>query len=514
VIEVSKSANGQVLLNNLFQQTNLRTSFGIIMLALVNGQPRVLNLKGLLHHYLEHRKDVVIRRTKFDLDKAEKRAHILEGLRIAVDNLDKVIKTIRASKSTDEAKAALIKLFDLSPVQAQAILEMQLRQLTNLEIKKIEDEYKELLKTIEILKGILGSEKKLWQVIKDELTEIKTKFADPRRSEIIGKAEDMKIEDLIEDEQSVITLSHAGYIKRLPMDTYHKQRRGGKGVAGATMREEDFIERMYTASTHDFLLIFTSFGKVHWLKVYEIPEASRYAKGTALANVLKLGEGEKISAVLPVKEFNEKLAVLMATEQGLIKNTALSAFDKPRAGGIIAITLGKGDKLVSAFITDGKQEVLLATRQGKSIRFHEKQVREVGRAGKGVKGIRLSKNDAVIGMETVKEGKSLLTATEKGFGKRTKLNAYRRQGRGGKGILNIKTTAKNGLAVSIAAVGDEDEIIAMTKEGKVIRQRVKEIKATGRLAQGVRLIKMDESDRLVAVVNVPKEVESDAEEKE
>ena len=280
------------------------------------------------------------------------------------------------------------------------------------------------------------------------------------------------------------------------------------------MREEDFIERMYTASTHDYLLIFTNFGKVHWLKVYEIPEASRYAKGTALANVLKLGEGEKISAVLPVKEFNDKHSILLATEQGLIKNTSLSAFDKPRAGGIIAITLGKGDKLVSAFITDGKQDILLATKQGKSIRFPEKQVREVGRAGKGVRGIRLGKNDMVIGMEVVKDGKSLLTATEKGFGKRTKLNAYRRQGRGGKGILSIKTTVKNGLAVSIAAVGDEDEIIVMTKEGKVIRQRVKEIKTTGRLAQGVRLIKMGDDDRLVAVVNVPKveEVEEEAKE--
>ncbi|HVZ80041.1 MAG TPA: DNA gyrase subunit A [bacterium] len=511
VIEVSKNANGQVLLNNLFQQTNLRTSFGIIMLALVNGQPRVLNLKGLLHHYLEHRKDVVIRRTKFDLDKAEKRAHILEGLRIAVDNLDKVIKTIRASKSTEEAKASLIKLFDLSPVQAQAILEMQLRQLTNLEIKKIEDEYKELLKTIEILKGILGSEKKLWQVIKDELAEIKAKFADPRRSEIIGKAQDMKIEDLIEDEQVVITLSHAGYIKRLPIDTYHKQKRGGKGVAGATMREEDFIERMYMASTHDYLLIFTSFGKVHWLKVYEIPEASRYAKGTALANVLKLGEGEAISAVLSVKEFNEKSAVLMATEQGLIKNTPLSAFDKPRAGGIIAITLGKGDKLVSAEITDGKQDIFLATRQGMSIRFQEKQVREVGRTGKGVRGCRLGKNDSVIGMVVVEDGKTLLTSTEKGYGKRTQMKQYRRQGRGGKGILNIKTTSKNGLAVGIAVVGDGDEIIVMTKEGKVIRQRVREIKTTGRLAQGVRLIKMSDSDRLVAVVNVPKEEEGNGE---
>jgi DNA gyrase subunit A len=422
-----------------------------------------------------------------------------------VDNLDKVIKTIRSSKNADDAKASLVKNFDLSPIQAQAILEMQLRQLTNLEIKKIEEEYKEIIKTIEVLKGILSSERKLWQVIKDELIQIKVKYADARRTEIIGKAEDIKIEDLIEDEQVVITLSHAGYIKRLPVDTYQKQRRGGKGVAGATMREEDFIKRMYTASTHDYLLIFTNFGKVHWLKVYEIPEASRYAKGTALANVLKLGENEEISAVLSVVEFNEKFSVLMATAQGLIKNTSLTAFDKPRAGGIIAITLGKGDTLVSAEITDGKQDIFLATRQGKSIRFAEKQVREVGRTGKGVRGIRLGKNDLVIGMEVVREGKALLTATQRGFGKRTPLKAYRRQGRGGKGILNIKTTAKNGLAVSITTVGDDDEIIVITASGKVIRQRVKEIKTTGRLAQGVRLIRMEEDDRLVSVINVPKD---------
>jgi DNA gyrase subunit A len=505
VIEVSKNFNAQVVLNNLLTHTSLRTSFGIIMLALVNGQPRVLNLKGLLFHYLEHRKEVVIRRTKFDLDKAEKRAHILEGLRIAVDNLDKIIKTIRASKNTEEAKNALIAGFKLSAIQAQAILEMQLRQLTNLEIKKIEEEYLEIIKTIERLKGILASEKKLWLVIKEELIDIRTRFGDARRTEIIGKAEDIKVEDLIEDEQVVITLSHAGYIKRLPADSYQKQRRGGKGVAGATVREEDFIERMYTASTHDYLLGFTNFGKVHWIKVYEIPESSRTAKGTALANILKLDEHEKISAVLPVKEFTEKLSVMMGTANGLIKKTLLTAFDKPRAGGIIAITLDKGDSLVSAHITDGKQDLFIATKQGKSIRFQEKQVREVGRAGKGVRGIKLGKGDLVIGMEIVRDSKSLLTSTEKGFGKRTKLSAYRRQGRGGKGILNIKTTSKNGLAVSIVVVGDEDEIIAMTASGKVIRQRVKEIKGTGRLAQGVRLIKMSDDDRLVSVVNVPEE---------
>jgi DNA gyrase subunit A len=507
VIEIGRNANAQVVLNNLLNQTNLRTSFGVIMLALVNGQPRVLNLKGILHHYLLHRKEVVIRRTKFDLEKAEKRAHILEGLRIAVDNLDKVIKIIRASKSTEEAKKALIEKFDLSELQAQAILEMQLRQLTGFEIKKIEEEYVQLLKTIEVLKGILSSEKKLWQVIRDELLQIKEKYADKRRTEIIGAQQDLKVEDLIADENMVITISHAGYIKRLPVDTYQKQRRGGKGVTGASHREEDFIRNLYTASTHDFLLLFTNVGKVHWLKVYEVPEASRYAKGAALAGLLKIAEHETISAVLPVKEFDPKRWVVMCTAAGLVKKTSLEHFDKPRAGGILAITLDKNDALVSADITDGKQDLLLATRQGKSIRFHEKQVREVGRAGKGVRGMRLGKGDAVVGMERVEDARSLLTATERGFGKRTKLAAYRRQSRGGKGILNIKTTAKNGQVVSVVSVLDTDEIIAITASGKVIRQRVKEIKPTGRLAQGVRLIKLDTDDRLTCVIRILREEE-------
>ncbi len=514
VIEISRSANAQVVLNNLFQHTSMRTSFGVIMLALVNGQPRVLNLKGLLHHYLEHRKEVVIRRTKFELDRAEKRAHILEGLRIALDNLDRVIKIIRQSKTTEDAKKALIEKFDLSPIQAQAILEMQLRQLTNLEIKKIEEEYLQLIKTIERLKGILASEKKLWQVIREELTAVRTKYADPRRTEITGHAKDIKVEDLIADEQVVITVSHAGYIKRLPVDTYQKQRRGGKGVTGSAARENDFIERLYTATTHEYLLIFTSLGKVHWLKVYEIPEASRYAKGTALASLTRLDEHEAISAVLAVKEFDDKHYVQLATENGLIKKTVLAAFDKPRTGGIIAITLDKGDKLIGALVTDGKEELILATRLGKSIRFHEKQVREVGRAGKGVRGIKLGKGDGVVGMEVVEEKMTFLTATEKGFGKRTKIAAYRRQSRGGKGILNIKTTAKNGPVVSVGKVADDDEIIVITAEGKVIRQRVKEIKVTGRLAQGVRLIKMSPEDRLVSVATVPKEEKEEGEARE
>jgi DNA gyrase subunit A len=505
VMEVGRSANAQVVLNNLFSSTNLRTSFGVIMLALVNGQPRVLNLKGLLHHYLLHRKEVVIRRTQFDLDKAERRAHILEGLRIALDNLDKVIKTIRASKSTEEAKIALIKNFELSEIQAQAILEMQLRQLTSLEIKRIEEEYAQLLKTIEMLKGILGSEKKLWQVIKDELLSIRERFADPRRSEITGAQQDLKIEDLIADENVVITVSHSGYIKRMPMDTYQKQRRGGKGVTGAQARDEDFIQRMYTASTHEFLMMFTNVGKVHWLKVYEVPEASRYAKGAALAGLLKMAEGEVITGILAVKDFDPKRWVVMATTMGLIKKTSLAHFDKPRAGGILAITLDKGDSLVTADVTDGKKDLLLATRQGKSIRFAEKQVREVGRAGKGVRGMRLGKGDTVVGMEVVADDRCLLTSTERGFGKRTKLGVYRKQSRGGKGILNIKTTAKNGLVVSVVSVAEDEEIIAITATGKVIRQRVKEIKPTGRLAQGVRLIKLDADDRLSSVVLVPRE---------
>jgi len=511
VIEVSRSANAQVVLNNLMQHTSMRTSFGVIMLALVNGQPRILNLKGILHHYLEHRREVVIRRTKFELDKAEKRAHILEGLRIAVDNLDRIIKIIRSSKNTEEARTALIEKFDLTPIQAQAILEMQLRQLTNLEVKKIEEEYLQIIKTIERLKAILASEKKLWQVVREELAEIKNKYGDVRRTEIMGAAKDIKVEDLIENTQAVITVSHGGYVKRLPVDTYQKQRRGGKGVTGSSSREDDFIEQLYTATTHDYLLIFTTLGKVHWLKVYEIPEASRYAKGTALASLTKLDEHETISAILAVKEFDEKHYIQLATANGLIKKTVLSAFDKPRTGGIIAITLDKGDKLMGAMLTDGSAEIILATKLGKSIRFHEKQVREVGRAGKGVRGIKLGKGDGVVGMETVEEKTTFLTATERGFGKRTKITAYRRQSRGGKGILNIKTTAKNGPVVSVAKVVDDDEIIVITAEGKVIRQRVKEIKSTGRLAQGVRLIKMGPEDRLVSVALVPKEEKEEGE---
>jgi DNA gyrase subunit A len=505
MIEVGRSANAQVVMNNLFTATNLRTSFGVIMLALVNGQPRVLSLKGLLHHYLLHRKEVVIRRTQFELDKAEKRAHILEGLRIAVDNLDKVIKIIRAAKSTEEARVTLMKTFGLSEIQAQAILEMQLRQLTSLEVKRLEEEYAQLLKTIEMLKGILGSEKKLWQVIKEELQSIRERFADPRRSVITGAQQDLKVEDLIADENVVITVSHGGYIKRMPMDTYQKQRRGGKGVTGATSRDEDFTQNLYTASTHDYLMMFTSIGKLHLMKVYEIPEASRYAKGAALAGLLKIAEGETITGILAVKNFDPKQWVIMATKNGLVKKTSLQQFDKPRAGGILAITLDKGDSLVSAEITDGKKDILLATRQGKSIRFAEKQVREVGRAGKGVRGIRLDKADFVVGMQVVADDRCLLTSTEHGFGKRTKLGVYRRQSRGGKGILNIKTTSKNGLVVSVVSVADNEEIIAVTASGKIIRQRVKEIKPTGRLAQGVRLIKLDADDRLSSVVTVPQE---------
>lgn len=507
VLELARGAHPQVLLNNLYTHTQLRTSFGVILLALVNGQPRVLNLKGVLHHYLEHRRDVVTRRTRFELDRAEKRAHILEGLRIAVDNLEKVIRLIRASKSTEEAQKGLQEKFQLTEVQARAILDMQLRQLTSLELKKIEEEYKELLKTIERLKGILESEKKLWELIRAELLEIKQKYADERRTKIIQAAQDLAVEDLIQEQQVVITLTHKGYIKRLPMDTYQKQRRGGKGVAGAPAREEDFVERMLLASTHDTLLVFTDKGKAHGLKVYEIPEASRYARGTALASLLKLSEGERLAAVSPVSDFQEGRWVVLATAAGLVKKTELSEFEKPRAGGITALTLDRQDTVVSAEITDGKQDLFLATHKGFCIRFPEKQVRIVGRTGKGVRGIRLQKEDRVVGLEIVRESVSLLTVTERGFGKRTKLSAYRRQSRGGKGILNIKVTAKNGAVVGVVAVTDEDEIIAVTAAGKVIRQRAREIKVTGRLAQGVRLIKLEEKDHLVSVAVVPQEEE-------
>lgn len=508
VVELRRDFEPQIVLNQLFKHTQLEVTFGIINLALVDGRPRILNLKQLIHYYILHRKEIVRRRTLFDLEKAKQRAHILEGLKIALKSLDRIIKIIKTSKNVAVAKEALMKNFALTDVQAQAILEMQLQRLTALERDKIDAEYLELIKKIELCQSILASEKKVEALIKEELANLKKKYGDTRRTEIVAEAEEIKIEDLIAEEEVVITISHSGYIKRLPVSAYRKQKRGGKGVTGAEVREEDFIEHLFVASTKDFLLIFTDKGRVHWLKVYEIPPASRIAKGKAIVNLLSIGSDEKISSTIPIKEFAEDRFLVMVTRRGLIKKTRLVEYSNPRKGGIIGITLEKGDELIEAGLTDGKQELLLATRLGKAIRFPESQVRDMGRVAKGVRGISLAKNDAVIAMEIAqKKDATVLTVTELGFVKRTPLDQYRLQRRGGKGIINIKVTKKNGQAVNLKSVSDKDELMVITQNGMFLRCLIKDIRSTGRASQGVRLIKLEPNDRVSSVALVISEEE-------
>ncbi len=502
VIELKRDGNAQVVLNLLYKHTQLETTFGIIFLALVDNQPQILPIKQILLHFVEHRKVIIVRRTKYDLRKAQERAHILEGFKICLSNLDKVIKTIRASKTTAEARIALMENFALSEVQAQAILEMQLQRLTALEIDKIESEYLELIKKISMLKAILEDPKKVLVIIKEELAELKNKYGDVRRTQIIAALDDLEIEDLIAQEEVVITLSHAGYIKRLPVSAYRKQRRGGVGVSGAGMREEDFIEHLFVASTHDYLMVFTNKGKVYWLKVYEIPQAGRVSKGKAIVNLLQFDSGETIAALIQVKEFTEGNFLIMSTANGQVKKTDLMAYSKPRKGGINAITIKDNDALISCHLTDGNEEIFLATRQGKAIRFSEANVRDMGRTASGVRGISLAKGDKVIGMELVRKDGTLLTVTEKGSGKRTKIEEYRTQTRGGKGLINIKTTTANGLVIAVNSVTDNDELMLITSSGMIIRSPIKDIRATGRSTQGVRMIRLKSDDTLVAVARL------------
>ncbi|MBU1087286.1 MAG: DNA gyrase subunit A [Candidatus Omnitrophica bacterium] len=502
VIELKRDGNAQVVLNLLYKHTQLETTFGIIFLALVDNQPQILPLKQILQHFIEHRKIIIIRRTKYDLRKAQERAHILEGLKICLDNLDKVIKTIRESKTTPDARIALMERFKLSELQAQAILEMQLQRLTGLERDKVENEYLELIKKITMLKAILEDPKKVLSIIKEELLELKKKYGDARRTQIIAAVDDLEIEDLIAQEEVVITLSHAGYIKRLPVSAYRKQRRGGVGVSGAGMREEDFIEHLFVASTHDYLLVFTNRGKVFWLKVYEIPQAGRVSKGKAIVNLLPFDSGETIAALIQVKEFTEGNFLIMSTANGQVKKTDLMAYSNPRKGGINAITIKDNDALISCRLTDGNEEVFLATLQGKAIRFSEADVRDMGRTASGVRGISLAKGDKVIGMELVRKDGTLLTVTEKGSGKRTKMEEYRTQTRGGKGLINIKTTAANGLVVAVNSVTDNDDLMLITSSGMIVRSPIKDIRATGRSTQGVRMIRLKQDDRLVAVARL------------
>ncbi|MDP2940452.1 MAG: DNA gyrase subunit A [Candidatus Omnitrophota bacterium] len=507
VIELRRDTEPQIILNQLFKHTQLETTFGIIMLALLDGRPRILNLKQLMSSFIDHRKEVIRRRTQFELDKAKKRAHILEGLKICLKFIDKIIKTIKTSKNTAEAKLALMKNFDLTEMQAQAILEMQLQRLTALERDKIEAEYLELIKKIEFLKSILASEKQIEALIKEELSNIKKKYGDERRSDIIAETEDIEIEDLIAEEDMVITLSLGGYIKRLSVTSYRKQKRGGKGVTAMETKEEDFVKHLFIASTKDYLLIFTNKGKAYWLKVYEIPQASRQAKGKAMINLLPFEVNEKISSVVAVKDFSEHKFLVMVTSQGLIKKTALANFSNPRKAGIVAITLEQDDQLVEVEVTDGKQNILLASKEGKAIKFKEQQARETGRQAKGVRAIRLNEKDEVVGMEVVpaeakKMNMTLLSVTAGGFAKRTDFDEYRLQSRGGKGIINIKVTKKNGEVVATKAVTEDDEVMSVTQQGMIVRCSVKDIRKTGRNTQGVKLISLDKGDAVSGVAKV------------
>jgi len=505
VIDLKRDQNAQIILNQLYKRTQMETTFGVINLALVDGRPKVLNLKEGIELYIKHRQIIVRRRTQFELNKAERRAHILEGLKIAVDQINKIIKTIRESKDPKIAKDKLMKNFELSDIQAQAILEMQLQRLTALERNKIEKEYLELIKRIEMLTAILKSKKKILDIVKNEALELKEEYGDERRTEIVAKVEEMEIEDLIAEEDMVITISHAGYIKRLPVSSYRKQKRGGVGVTGIDMKEEDFVEHLFIASTHEYILFFTNLGRVHWLKVYEIPQSSRAARGKAVVNLLQLSQGETISSYVRVKEFKEGLFLVMATKNGLIKKTDLMAYSNPRKGGIIGITVEKGDELIKVKWTDGNQDIFIATKEGKAIHFPEKQVRNMGRSAKGVRGIRLGKKDKVISMEACIKDATVLTVTSEGFAKRTPVTEYRKQSRGGKGIKNVNVTTKNGEAIGIKMVNDNDGLMVMTQKGMIVRCLVKDIRSTGRSAQGVHIIKLDKGDQVASVARVAPE---------
>jgi DNA gyrase subunit A len=507
VVELKRDAEPQIALNQLFKHTQMETTFGVIMLALVDNRPRVLSLRQVLDCYILHRKNIIRRRTQFDLDRALKRAHILEGLKIALKSIDRIIKVIKTSKSVPAAKENLMKEFGLSEAQSQAILEMQLQRLTALERDKIEAEYMELLKKIEECRAILASEKRIEHIIKTELADLRKRYGDPRRTEIVGEVQDIEIEDLIAEEDVVVTISHGGYIKRLPVSSYRKQKRGGTGATGADLKEEDFSEHLFVASTKDYLLVFTDKGQVHWLKVYEIPQAGKASKGKAIVNLIDISQGEKISSTIPVREFSDNKYLVMATKLGLVKKTRLAAYGNPRKGGILGITIEPKDELIGVELTDGKQQLLIGTRQGKAIHFNEKDVREMGRGAKGVKGINLAKGDEVISMVQDAQDGTVLTVTEFGFAKRTPLKDYRLTRRGGKGIINISVTAKNGPAVALKTVSDKDGLMVITQNGMFLRCEVKDIRTTGRSAQGVRLIKLQDKDKVSCIAHVVDEEE-------
>jgi DNA gyrase subunit A len=480
------------------------------MLALVDGRPKVLQLREFIQHFIEHRNEIIVRRTKFDLDEAEKRAHILEGYIIALDNIDAVIALIKKSKDVESAKLGLMKKFKLSEIQAKAILDMRLQRLTGLERKKVEEEYRETIKLIERLKSILKNKQLQMKIIEEELIEMKEKYGDDRRTEIVYKAEEFSIEDMIAEEEVVVTISHSGLIKRFPVSGYRRQSRGGKGVTGAATREDDFVAHMFIASTHNYVLIFTDKGRCYWLKVFEIPEGGRTAKGKSINNLIDKDPNEKIASFIAVKEFDDKHFVFMFTEQGLVKKVVLSEFSNPRRNGIVAANLKKGDQLTDVKLTDATQDIVIGTHNGLAIRFHEGEIRPMGRSAAGVRGIRLSKGDKVVGAVNLRrKGTTILVATQKGFGKRSEEDEYRTSHRGGKGIFTVKVSEKTGKMVAIKEVIDTDDIVIVTSDGMVIRQHAADIRVAGRNTQGVHLIRLKEGDSIAAVAAVVAEEEEE-----
>ena len=506
VMELKRDANPQVVLNQLYKNTQMQDTFGVIMLALVDGEPKVLTLKQCLECYIDHRKNVILRRTQFELDKALARAHILEGLRIAIDNIDEVIAIIR--NSYDDAKERLIERFGLTDIQAQAILDMRLKTLSGLQREKIEEEYKQLMELIEHLRAILNSEKLVFDIIKEELIEIRDKFGDERKTKIVAAEGEIDLDDLIKEEQTVIALTHFGYIKRMPIDTYRSQKRGGKGITGIATREEDFVKQIFTASTHDTILFFTNKGKLYKLRGYEVPEAGRTARGTAIVNLLSLDAGEKVSAVIPIQNFAEGKYLLMATKNGLIKKTALGEYNSARKTGLQGITLKEDDELIAVRLTDGEDNVVLVTRNGMCITFDEKDVRPIGRVSQGVIGIRIDDDDEVIGMESIIAGgkATLLAITENGFGKRTELDEYRVQIRGGKGVLTYKVTQKTGKLVGARIATDDEDVMLITDKGTIIRLKVKDISVLGRSTQGVTLMRTTDGGKVVSMETLTPEI--------
>jgi len=506
VVELKQGANAEIVLNQLYAHSRLQDTFSINLLGLVDNQPKVLSLKDIIFEYITHRKEIIRKRTQYDLTQAENRAHLLEGLLIALDHIDAVVQLIKKSESAEAARTSLMEDYKLSERQAQAILDMTLRRLTGLEQEKLRNEHKELLEKIKELKDILAHETKILGIIKTELTELKDTYGDERRSQLLeSEAMDIDDEALIKPEDCVVTITHAGYVKRLPLDTYKQQRRGGRGIIAAEAREDDFVEKVFVANTHDYLLCFTSFGKVHWVKVYQLPEAGRYAKGSAIVNLVQLAPDEKVTTYITVKEFTESDFLFMVTKQGTVKKTPLAEFSNPRRGGIIALGLGKGDELKKVMLTDGQQNILIATKDGSAVKFKEEDVRPMGRTATGVRGIRLREGDLVVGAAIAEDDKTLLTVTSKGFGKRTKVEEYRLTARGGVGVTNIKITEKNGEVVGIQSVTDDDELMLISQKGVLIRTPAKGIGVIGRSTQGVRIMRLGDDDQVIGVATIAPE---------